>query len=61
MRIEHNFKIILRLFENGNSFLWKQNNKPKLSSHTFSVSTETETSALNETWKWNGKQQSSKY
>lgn len=46
MRIEHNFKIILRLFENGNSFLWKQNNKPKFSSHTSSVSTETETSAL---------------
>lgn len=43
---EYNFKIILHLFENANSFLQKQNNKPKLSTHTSTVSTETETSAL---------------
>lgn len=35
MQIEYNFKIILRLIENANSYLRKQNNKPKVSTHTY--------------------------
>lgn len=46
MRIEYNFKIILHSFENANPFSWKQNNKVKLSTHTSTESTETETGAL---------------
>lgn len=44
MRIEYNFKIILRL--RVNHFLQKHNNKPKLSNDTSAASTETETCAL---------------